>query len=491
MTQIHAHLVTTGVFDSFWARKLLKFYLDFCHFDYTILIFRYIDLPGTFCINSVIKAYYLSLIPDQAVVFYFQSLKNGFFFNSHTFVPLIGSCSKMACIKSGEKCHGQAVKNGVDFVLQVQNSLIHMYGVCGNVEFARKVFDEMSIRDLVSWNSIVDVYARFDSLDIAHRMFDVIPKRNIASWNVMISGYLKGGMPGCVLKLFRQMMNLGFTGNSITMVNVLTACGRSARLKEGRSVHGFLVRNFLKPSVYLGTALIDMYSKCQKVEVALRVFENMSERNLICWNAMILGHSIHGNPEDGINLFDQARSKDGEEVVIPDEITFIGLLSACARARWLVKGETYFNEMMNMHSIKPNFAHYWCMANIYVSLGFMEQAEETIRNIPPDVVDFSLESLAWANLLSLCRFQGDVYWCEQIAASLIDMEPENLGYYRFLLNIYAVAGRWDDVAKVKEMIKKRRVDRMPGCNLVDLKEIVHELKSGRTLVERSVLVNVT
>ncbi|KAH7566234.1 hypothetical protein JRO89_XS08G0122200 [Xanthoceras sorbifolium] len=404
----------------------------------------------------------------------------------YTFVPLLGSCAKMGCVKSGKLCHGLAVKNGVDLVLPVQNSLIHMYGCSGAVESAKKVFDEMSLRDLISWNSIVDVYVRSGDLWIAHELFDVMPNRNAVSWNIMIGGYLKSGNPGCSLKLFREMIKGGFKWSNTTMVSVLTACGRSARLKEGRSVHGFIMRTLVKPNIILDTSLVDMYSKCRKVEEAKRVFDKIEDKNLVCWNAMILGHCIHGKPEAGLQLFtslvDQSGAGGGK-IISPDEITFLGVLCACARAALLTEGRNYFSQMIHLYKIKPTFAHYWCMANLYAGAGLVEEAEEILRKMLEDNKDLSAESLVWANVLSSCRFQGNVALGERIAKTLIEMEPRDFSYYRLLVNVYAVAGRWEDIAWVKELVKARRIGRVPGCGLVDLKEIVHKLKLGQFVAE--------
>ncbi|KAE8010662.1 hypothetical protein FH972_007013 [Carpinus fangiana] len=499
--QIQAHLITSGLFHNpFWAGRVLQYSSDFSDIDYTVLIFRYTAWPDRLCINTVIKAYSNSRVPFQAVVFYFEWLKNGFLPNSYTFVPLVGSCAKMGCVKSGQKCHGQAVKNGVDCVLPVQNSLIHMYGCSGEIDLASKVFVKMSKRDLVSWNSIIDSYARLGSLGLAHNLFDVMPERNVVSWNIMINGYLKGGNPGCGLKLFREMVKLGLRGSDTTVVSMLTACGRSARLKEGRSVHGFLIRMFLRSNIVIDTALIDMYSRCKRVDIARRVFERRANRNLVCWNALILGHCLHGNPDDGLTLFGEMlgrtkskhgetnlgkslRPDEGQERIIPDEITYVGVLCACARSGLLTEGRNYFTQMINVFCLKPNFAHYWCMANLYAAVGLIQQAEEILRNMPEDDDNKTSESLFWANLLGSCRFQGDVSLGEQIAKSLIDMEPQKPSYYQLLLNVYAVGGRWEDVARIREMMKDRKVGRMPGCNLIDLKEIVHKLKVGDNLRE--------
>lgn len=478
--QIHAHLITSGFFfKSSWSISVLKHSSDYGNVDYSISVFKCIGNPGTSCVNAVIKAYSNSCVPDKAVIFYFQMLKNGFLPNSYSFVPLLGSCARMGCAERGEMCHGLAIKNGIDSVLQVQNSLIYMYGCIGIMEYAKKVFDEMSQKDLITWNSIVHGYVRCGDLWVAHELFDIMPQRNVISWNIMISGYSKSGNPGCSLKLLRIITNTGFKASDTTMVSVLTACGRSARLNEGRSVHGYIVRNLVKPNIILNTSLIDMYSKCQKVEIALRVFNKMAVRNLVCWNAMILGHCIHGKPEAGLKLFTALLDwREAGGSISPDEITFIGVLCACVRAELVTEGRNYFSQMIHLYKVKPNFAHYWCMANLYAVAGPMKEAEEFLRKMSEDSDDMSFESIMWINLLSLCRFQGDIASVERIAKSFIDMDPRDFSRYQLLMNIYAVAGQWENVARVKELTKKRRIGRIPGCGLVDLKEIVHELRVG-------------
>ncbi|XP_022741703.1 pentatricopeptide repeat-containing protein At3g51320 [Durio zibethinus] len=480
--QMQAHLITSGLFHNpFWADKVLKHSSKFSNIDYTVSVFRCIDKPGTFCVNTVIKAYSFSSFPHQALFFYFRMLSNGCFVpNSYTFVPLLGSCAKIGCFKYAQKCHGQAVKFGAINKLQVQNSLIHMYGCCGVIDLAMKVLVEMSERDLVSWNSFIDGCVKVWDLSLAHKLFDAMRKKNVISWNIMINGYLKGGNPGCSLKLFREMVKTGFVGNEKTVVSVLSACCKSARLKEGRSVHGFLIKNGLKSNIIIDTALLNFYCNCQKVGLARRMFDKIKNRNLVCWNAMILGHCIHGNPEDGLKLFmdmmDQNKIREGD--ISPDEITFVGVLCACARAGLIAEGRNYFSQMINKFGIKPNFAHFWCMANLYVSVRLFKEAEEILRQMPFGDDDVSSDSLLWANLLSSCRFRDGVTVGERIATSLIAKEPKNFSYYQLLLNVYAVAGQWEDVARVRQIMKDRGIERVPGCNLVDLKEIVHNFKVG-------------
>lgn len=269
------------------------------------------------------------------------------------------------------------------------------------------------------------------------------------------------------------------------MVSVVTACGRSARLKEGRSVHGFWVRNFLETGLIFDTALVDMYCKCGKTEIARIVFDGMLERNLVCWNAMILGHCIHGSTEDGLALFEDmvgkgSRGKENdndsqqeEQGISPDEVTFVGVLCACVRAGLLTEGRKYFYQMSSVYNVTPKFAHYWCMANLYEAAGHLQEAEEVLKGMPEE-----LESLVWSSLLGSCRFNGDVELGEQIAIRLIELDPSSHLPYALLWNVYAVAGRWEDVAKVKSLMMERGVKTTLGSSLLDLNEIVHEFKVG-------------
>ncbi|XP_014520159.1 pentatricopeptide repeat-containing protein At3g51320 [Vigna radiata var. radiata] len=487
--QIQALLVTSSLFrNHFLARTVLSRASRLCDVAYTLLIFRHINSSDTFCVNTVIHAYRDSDAPHQTVIFYFRSLMRGFFPNSHTFVPLVGSCAKMGCIDYGKKCHAQATKNGVDSVLPVQNSLIHMYACCGSVQLARVLFDGMLTRDLVSWNSIIDGHMMVGELNSAHRLFDEMPERNLVTWNVMISGYLKGRNPGYAMKLFRTMGGLGMRGNARTMVCLATACGRSGRLKEGRSVHGSIVRMFVRSSLIIDTALIDMYSKCRRVEAARRVFERMTERNLISWNAMILGSCIQGNPEDGLSLFGVMVGMDGNDReeslrLLPDEVTFIGILCACARAELLAEGRSYFKQMTEVFGLKPNYAHFWCMANLLANVGLADEAEEFLHSMAKFDGHTSCESFLWASLLGLCRFKRDVYLGERIAKLLVNLDPKNLVCYQFLLIIYAVSGQWENVSGVQKLIKERRLGIIPGSSLLDLKNIVHNFKVSNKVQE--------
>ncbi|GER28273.1 pentatricopeptide repeat-containing family protein [Striga asiatica] len=479
--QIQAQLITSGLFqDPSFSGRLLKLSSsiigDVC---YTVLIFRSIDFPDSFCVNTVVKSYSCCKNYEKAVVFYVEMLRDGRFRpNCFTFPPLISACSKLGSLGLGQMCHGHALKFGVDGVLQVQNSLVHLYSCCRLMDDVRMMFDEMLTRDSVTWNTIIDGFAKVGEMGLAHQVFDAMPDKNVVSWNIMMTGYMNFRNPGNVLKLFRQMTVGGFVGNGTTLVQVIAACGRSNRLKEGKSVHGHLVKEFPGFNLLISTGLVDMYSKCGRVDAARVIFDKMPTKYTISWNAMILGHCIHGNPDEGLSLYKQMVDTKHKNEVEPDEVTFIGVLCACARLGMLTEGKLYFSQMIDVFRLKPNFAHYWCMANLMARVGLVHDAMNVMMNIPSDDDDDGVgrEYSLWAALLGSCRFLGDVTSSEKIATALIERDPHNYLYYNLLVNVYALAGKWEEVARTKNVMRERGISKMPCCNLKDLNEIVCNVK---------------
>ncbi|XP_044509028.1 pentatricopeptide repeat-containing protein At3g51320-like [Mangifera indica] len=186
-----------------------------------------------------------------------------------------------------------------------------------------------------------------ENLQAAHQLCDVMTKRNVTSWNILISGYSKCGNLGCSLKLFKEMVKSG---------------------------------SFEEVILQWLVCLLSV------VDIAQRVFDRMEIRNLVCWNAMIFGHCIHGKPEARLKLFTTVVDQTGADgkSISPDEITFISVLCACVRAELLTEGRSYFNPMIDLYKIKSNFAHYWCLANLYSGSGLIKKAEKILRKMPKD-----------------------------------------------------------------------------------------------------------
>ncbi|XP_040380255.1 pentatricopeptide repeat-containing protein At3g51320-like [Oryza brachyantha] len=374
--------------------------------------------------------------------------------------------------------HAQLLRRGLLFSppLHAANALLHFYAAATLLTSARNLFDEMPFRDIASHNTIMTAYAAtIGTIHAARHLFDGMFLRNAVSWNIMINGYVKVKRPEQALEVVRWMAEIGVRGTAVTMVGAATACARLGRLGAGREVHCAFLRRFEEYNLLFWTSLVDMYGKCRDVDAARKVFDQLIFRNVVCWNAMIIGHCVYGEPGDGIQLFHemvgQGNDPDHQHGLLPDEVTFIGVLCACTRLALLYDGKAYFEQMSTMYNIKPSFAHYWCMANLYASVGLLEEAEGLLRSMPEE-----LKAHAFGGLLGLCRFRGEWELGERIVLRLIELEPRNSVHYALLCNVYACAGRWEDAHRVKAIIKERDKKLSPGHRLENLNGIINQFR---------------
>ncbi|XP_062230491.1 pentatricopeptide repeat-containing protein At3g51320-like [Phragmites australis] len=441
------------------------------------LLLRHLPPPlPLFSLDAALRAL-APRIPFSALLSLFATLLRShhpLFPDRFSFPPLFSAAASSASprfhLPSALALHAQLLRRGLLFSPppHAGNALLHFYAAAGHLPLARHLFDEMPFRDIASCNTMMTAYAGAGGIDTARQLFDGMLLRNAVSWNVIINGYVKAKRPEQALEVVRWMAHIGVRGTATTMVGGATACARLGKLRAGREVHCAFLRRFEDDNLLVWTALVDMYGKCRRVEAARKVFDRLSMRNLVCWNAMIIGHSVYGEPDEGIRLFHEM-IRPGN--VQPDGVTFIGILCACARLGLLDDGKAYFEQMTTMYSLKLTFAHYWCMANLYGSVGLLEEAEGLLRSVPDE-----LKARALGGLLGLCRFRGEWGLGERIALRLIELEPNNNAHYALLCSVYAAAGRWENAHRVKTMMKERDVRFSPGHRLVNLNEIAHEYR---------------
>lgn len=269
-------------------------------------------------------------------------LRNGVAPDYLTF-PFLGKASaRVSDSKLGGCVHGDVLRRGFVSDVFISNSLIHMYGSCGEIGSARKVLDEMPMRNLVSWNSILDGYAKCGDVRMMREVFDVMPERNVVSWSALLDGYVKNGGSGEALEVFSEMRRC-HNPNEVTMVSVLCACAHLGALEQGRAMHRYIFENELPLTLVLQTSLIDMYAKCGAINEALSLFREVSARkkDVLIWNAMIGGFATHGLTMEALDLYGQMQ----ETGIKPDEITYLCLLSACAHRGLVNEGWKYFHSI--------------------------------------------------------------------------------------------------------------------------------------------------
>jgi pentatricopeptide repeat protein len=393
--------------------------------------------------------------------------------NSVTIASVLPACSHLAALQQGKEIHGYTIRNGLELDVNAGNALIDMYSKCGNIEDACLVFNKLSGKDDVSWNAIIAGYAQKGLGEEAWNLFCQMQlagiKPTVISWTSMIAGYAQNGNCNESLKLFSQMQATGLKPDSVILASVLPACAHLAALKQGKEIHDRMIRSGFDLDVFAGTALIDMYAKCGSLQDARHVFDKIPGRNVVSWNAMIVGYAMHGHGADALHLFSKMQGTGRK----PDHITFTGVLSACSHAGLVDEGQKYFYSMSQDFGIIPTMEHYACMTDLFGRAGCFDEAQELISNMP-----LAPNASVWGALLGACRIHCNTELAGFVAEQLLELEPRNAGIFVLLSNIYAAAGRWDEVAKVRKMMKDKGLKKNPGWSWIEVMNRVHVFHVG-------------
>lgn len=448
LKQIHARtLRTTSVQNPhtlFLYSRILNF-SSLADLGYAFQVFYQIESPNSFAWNTLIKACARSKQnKERAFEFYYRMLVDGTVIpDKYTFPFVLTACAYLFAFSEGKQTHAHVVKLGFHSDVYVNNSLIHFYASCGRLDFARKVFENMLERTLVSWNAIIDAFVQLGEFETA-------------------------------LNLFNEM-NRVFEPDGYTMQSVVNACSGLNALSLGMWAHVFLLKkcdNALSNDVLINSSLIDMYCKCGSLKMARQVFERMPKRDITSWNSMILGFAMHGQAEVALDCFERLVKI---ESLLPNSITFVGILSACNHRGMVKEGRKYFKMMIMEYKIEPRLEHYGCLIDLLARAGFVDEALNMTTNMPmkPDAV-------IWRSLLDACSKQhANVELSEQMARQIIESEGDgSSGVYVLMSRVYASASRWNDVGLIRKLMTDEGITKEPGCTLIEVNGITHEFFAG-------------
>ncbi|XP_010277322.1 PREDICTED: pentatricopeptide repeat-containing protein At5g66520-like [Nelumbo nucifera] len=470
--QIQSHLIVSGtICDPYAAGKIIAFCAisDLGDLNHAYLLFRHLPHRTTFIWNTMIRAFAERKEPAKAILLYKQMLQSGLLPNNYTFSFLLKASVDLSSIWLGLKFHSQVVRLGWECYDFVQNGLIHLYANCDCIANARKLFDRSLNPDVISWTAVISGYCKSGQLEIARQLFEKMPERNAVSWSAMITGYAQVGKFRESLELFNEMQHAGFQPNHAGIVGALSACAFLGALDQGRWIHAYVDRNKMELDRILGTALVDMYSKCGCIDTARQVFNEMPERDVYTFTSMISGLSNHGQSASAIELFVEMQ----KEGVKPNEVTFICVLSACSRMGLVEEGLRFFNSMTEVYAINPGVEHYGCLVDLLGRAGMLEEAKKVVTEMPMEPDSYVLGAL-----LNACRVHGNVELGKETVGSLMDRSLDHGGVHVLLSNIYASANQWEVVEMVRKGMEEKNVRKVPGCSLIEVDGVVHEFIAG-------------
>lgn len=344
----------------------------------------------------------------------------------------------------GKQLHALIIKFGYEAIVQLQTSLLRVYAA-----------ERGNLRD-------------------AHQVFDEIPSKNIICWTCLITAYVDNHQPSKALELFRLMQMDNVEPDQVTLTVALSACADTGALEMGEWIHAFVRhKQGLNMDLCLSNALINMYAKCGDIFNARKLFDSIRSKDVTTWTSMIVGHALHGQAHEALQLFSELNRKNDSKNchssgynITPNDVTFIGVLMACSHAGLVEEGKRHFRSMTEDYGIRPREPHFGCMVDLLCRGGNLREAYEFIMEIPvlPNAV-------IWRTLLGACSLHGELELATEVRHKLHMLDPGYVGDSIAMSNIYANRDMWSKKVIVRNQIKQSRA---PGCSSIEVGSGVSE-----------------
>ncbi|KAI8522963.1 hypothetical protein RHMOL_Rhmol13G0037800 [Rhododendron molle] len=345
---------------------------------------------------------------------------------------ILRACSGLKCISLAKEIHGYILRRQLsDLVLH--NTFVDVYGGCGNIHYASRIFKLIEAKSIVSWTS-------------------------------MISCYVNNGFSNEALDLFLSLKETGIDLDSIALMSVLPAVANLSALWKGKEIHGFLIRKGFIPEGSIASSLVDMYARCGILDNSLRVFNCTRDKDLVLWTSMINAYGMHGHGKAAIDLFKQMKVEN----LVPDHVTFLALLYACSHSGLVDEGRKFYEAMKNEYQLEPWPEHYTSLVDLLGRANHLEEAFQIVERM-------HIEPTAeiWRALLGACRVHFNKKLGEIAAQKLLELDPESPRNYVLVYNVFAATGRWDDVAEVRMRMKGKQLKKDPACCWIEVGNQVH------------------
>jgi len=465
------------------------------------VVFEQMPYRDSISYNTLIAYFASNGHSGKALEVLMRMQEEGFQPTHQSYVKALQACSQLLDLWHGKQIHGKIVVTDLEGNNFVRNAVIDMYARCGDIDRARWLFDRMINKNVVSWNLMISRYVKlgkpdecihlFDEMQLSALKPDVVTVSNVLNayfqcgrvddarnifnkllekdevcWTTMIVGYAQNGREEDALMVFGDMLRRNVKLDCYTISSVICSCAKLASLYHGQVVHGKVILVGVENDMLVSSALVDMYSKCGITLDAWVVFETMPIRNVITWNAMILGYAQNGQVPEALTLYERMQQENFK----PDNITFVAVLSACINADMVKEGQKYFDSI-SAKGMTPTLDHYACMVTLLGRSGRIDKAVDLIQGMPHQP-----SCRIWSTLLSVCT-KADLMSAELAANHLFKLDPHNAGPYIMLSNLYAACGRWKDVAVVRSLMKEKSAKKFAAYSWVEVGNEVHRFVS--------------
>lgn len=435
---VHNRIVKTGFeLDVYTSACLLNMYVSCGDLSSGLKVFEFIPKWNVVAWTSLIAGFVNNGQATEALRLFKDMENEGVVPNEITSVIVLAAAARCRDIDTGRSVHSRLRQLGYD------------------------PFDLNSSFNVILATAIMDMYAKCGKLTTARNLFDKIPQRNLVVWNSMISAYSQYGRGAEALDLFHDMGLAGFVPDKATFISMISACTNLGFRSTGRSLHARVLKTSFSEDVAIGTALMDMYAKTGDADTALKIFSKLQKKDVKAWTTIILCLAMHGKGDEVLHMF---RRMEADTEVVPDEITYIGVLWACSHLGLVEEGQKQFIAMTEVYGIKPTMEHYGCMIDLLSRAGYFEVAEEFLKKMP-----MQPNATIWSSVLNGCEMYGNVDVANRVKSQIAELKNSGSGVYVLLSNIYARASKWQEVRLARNMLKHKRIGKTLGHSFVEIK----------------------
>ncbi|KAG4951159.1 putative pentatricopeptide repeat-containing protein [Glycine max] len=543
VAQVHAHVIKLGYISTLMVcNSLLDSYCKTRSLGLACQLFEHMPEKDNVTFNALLMGYSKEGFNHDAINLFFKMQDLGFRPSEFTFAAVLTAGIQLDDIEFGQQVHSFVVKCNFVWNVFVANSLLDFYSKHDRIVEARKLFYEMPEVDGISYNvlitccawngrveeslelfrelqftrfdrrkfpfatllsiaanalnlemgrqihsqaivteaiseilvrnSLVDMYAKCDKFGEANRIFADLAHQSSVPWTALISGYVQKGLHEDGLKLFVEMQRAKIGADSATYASILRACANLASLTLGKQLHSHIIRSGCISNVFSGSALVDMYAKCGSIKDALQMFQEMPVKNSVSWNALISAYAQNGDGGHALRSFEQMVHSGLQ----PTSVSFLSILCACSHCGLVEEGQQYFNSMAQDYKLVPRKEHYASIVDMLCRSGRFDEAEKLMAQMP-----FEPDEIMWSSILNSCSIHKNQELAKKAADQLFNMKVlRDAAPYVSMSNIYAAAGEWNNVGKVKKAMRERGVRKVPAYSWVEIKQKTHVFSANDT-----------
>ncbi|XVE66504.1 hypothetical protein DITRI_Ditri08aG0084600 [Diplodiscus trichospermus] len=438
---VHGLVIRRGDNDDlFIGNSLIDMYSKCKDVDSAYQVYREMSRKNSVSWNSILSGFVLNQKYSEALLLFNLMGEEGVDVDEVTLVNVLQICKYFVHPSQCKSVHCVIIRRGYESNDLVLSSLVDAYVKCYLVDFAWKLFDGLKRRDMVSWST-------------------------------MIGGLAYCGKPDEAVWVFHEMSKTLEKPTVVTIINLLEACSLSAELRRSKWAHGVAIRREMAADVAVATAIIDMYAKCGAIDTSRKVFDQMPEKNVVSWSAMVAAYGMNGLPREALALLPEMKLQG----LKPNSVTTLSALSACSHGGLIEEGLTFFKSMAHDYGIFPGLEHYSCVIDMLSRAGKLDTAIGLINQIPNGL---QIRASAWGALLSACRSHGNSELGAGALSRVLELEPMNSAGYLLGSSMYAAEGLWDKAKRMRQLVKERGLKVSPGYSLVHVGNMACRFVAG-------------